>query len=87
MIKAKRYGIKMKRKDEIKKNRETNKEELIAGTFMVAILGCCIALPVLLLGGIGIVSGFLSNNLIIIVAGIIAIGFGAYVYLSKKRTK
>ena len=75
------------KKEGKKDGYRTKKEEIIAGMFMVAILGCCIALPVLLLGGIGIVSGFLSNNLIIIVAGIIAIGFGAYVYLSKKRTK
>jgi len=75
------------KKEGKKDGYRTKKEEIIAGMFMVAILGCCIALPVLLLGGIGIVSGFLSNNLIIIVAGIIAIGFGAYVYLSRKRTK
>jgi len=75
----------MKKKDKTKDRSNPGKEELITGAFMAVILACCIALPLLLFGGIGIAAGFVLNNLIIIAAGVIAIGFGAYLYLSKRR--
>jgi len=75
----------MKKKDKIKDKEKLGKEELMTGAFMAVILACCIAFPLLLFGGIGIAAGFVFNNLIIIAAGVIAIGFGAYLYLSKRK--
>lgn len=75
----------MKKKDKTKDKEKLGKEELMIGAFMTVILACCIALPLLLFGGIVIATGFVFNNLIIIAADVIAIGFGAYLYLSKRR--
>ncbi len=55
------------------------------GILFGILVFCCLVIPLLSLGGAGVVLGFLQNNLIIILAGLVLIVLAIILHFRRER--
>jgi len=64
-----------------------NKKDLRDGAIFVTIAACCLIIPILLVGGLGLITGIFLNNFIVILGSLSVFLLGLYIYLIKRQKR